>query len=171
MKRIESLCRDHFTAVIKAKKAKDLASEKAKPATNPFVSPEGTGRMTHADGIVEDMKQTPEDAYGVLESQSTPMKKRVMTRLAEGMNELDSLKEKLACLKDKPTALDMLDQFESVLTNQSFVNQAKQSKEVSTTGSLAPRSCGFDDLNVCSQLEITSVMGAIATRIAQILLP
>jgi len=47
----------------------------------------------------------------------------------------------------------------------------KQSKEVLETGLLAPRSSGFDNLNICSQHEITSVLGAIALRVAQILLP
>jgi len=119
MKRVESMCKSLFDSVVEARKAKDLAGN-AKPKPTPFVSPDG--RETRADGVVNEMKKSPEDAYDVLQSQPTPTKKQVMTRLAEKMNDLDELKAKLARLKDHPSAVDMLEQFDSCLTNHAFLN-------------------------------------------------
>jgi hypothetical protein len=82
------------------------------------------------------MTRSPEDAYGVFASQPSSMKKQVIEKVTR---EMVDLKELRRGIRDAPTALHVLKQFNSDLMNQAYVNRVVNSKEVAETGSIAPR--------------------------------
>ena len=163
---IESECKDYFKALKRA----SLEVDEAKARNTNLFSPEGP--TTREAALVQDIIHSPpEESYAKMQALDSPARKRVHSRMVEGMLELDDLKEELQRIRDTPTAMSMLEQFNDAFVNKAFVERVVSSKETLKSGSIAPRASGFDDMSERSQREVSTVLAAIAMRVAQILVP
>jgi hypothetical protein len=127
---IESDCKDSWADLVSAKKQVEAADARSASKKRTANTPAGT---TQRDAIIHEMTWSPEDAYGVFASQPSPKKKQEIETVTR---EMVDLKELQRGIRDAPTALHLLEQFNSDLMNQAYGNRVVNSKEVAETGSI-----------------------------------
>lgn len=160
-------CREVWKDVQDAKKAVVVAT--AVSSTKLFSPP---GRTTRSDATLKKLKDSPpEEALVKFDTLHEQERLTLFRKLLQHSNRLDELEDILRQIKDKPMAQGMLEQFNCQFMNRAFVDRALASEEVARSGSIAPRKSGFDDLGPRGQRDVSTVMSAIAMRVAQVLLP
>lgn len=118
---IESECKGPFTALESA--AAEVAEAQARH--DKLLSPKGA--TTHEAALVQNVIHSPPlESHAKMQALDSPARKQVHARMAEGVLELDDLKEHLQHIQDKPTAMSTLEQFNDAFVNKTFVEKSHQ---------------------------------------------
>jgi len=128
--------------------AKTRSAGKKRAAQTPI------GRTSRSNAVIKKMSESPEDAFGVFNDQSTPVKRQAIEQLSRNTVDLEELRRSI---QDAPSAISVLRQFNNKTMNQAFVERVLSSKEVAESGSIAPRAKGFDHLGDRSKNNISTV--------------